>query len=385
MIQSRVEGSASSGTTGAATPAGEPRLARPASSPGTSRIRAERKRGGRPSHAPTARPACAAEEREPSTRPRRSDVRRPAAPPGRPGGYDGARRRPVRADRVAGGHGPARPASWPSRRRRPLPPPGCSGWWHRSPCRCGPSSVTSSNRPPATSSPRTTPASSPPSSSGSWSRRPSLSPSRARPSRSSTTGCGRPAPRHGAPGTRPPARPRPTHGHHALRHVEPDERPGDRCGAAPRVRQPLAHLTRGPWTESGPAAAALVEPNARVQQHGEGPPGRDVPSPRRRERRSRVDHRRRTTRTVPLPCPVVGLLEGDPAGEADVRGFPMAHRLSLGSTPGDGHRLSRTRRRTRAPSRAGRPGWRRYWSQRSPRRRTGSWPWRPVGPPCRCL
>lgn len=128
---------------------------------------------------------------------------------------------------------------------------------------------------------------------------------------------------------------------HALRHVEPYERLGDRRAAAPRVRHPLAHQSQPSGTVAGSTAAALVKPHACVQQHSEGPPCRDVPPPRRRERRSRVDHRLRTARTAPLPRPVVGLLERDPAGEADVRGFPMAHRLSLKSAPGDSHRLVR--------------------------------------------
>ncbi len=135
---------------------------------------------------------------------------------------------------------------------------------------------------------------------------------------------------------------------HPLGHLEPDERLGDRRAAASRVRQPLTHLAQRPWTESGPAAAALVEAHARVQQHREGPPRRDVPTARCREGRSRVDHRLGAARAVPLPGPVVGLLERDPAGEADVRGFPMTHRFSLEIAPGDGHRVLRPHRRTPA-------------------------------------
>lgn len=158
-------------------------------------------------------------------------------------------------------------------------------------------------------------------------------------------GAGRPL--HAPSPPAPPRAPVTREGAAALRHVPSDERLGHRRAAAPRVRQPLTHLTRRPRTESGPAAAALVEPHARVQQHREGPPGRDVPPPRCRERRPHVDHRLRAARTAPLPCPVVGLLEGGAAGEADVRGLRMAHPPSLGIAPGGGHRLSSDPRQSR--------------------------------------
>ncbi len=131
----------------------------------------------------------------------------------------------------------------------------------------------------------------------------------------------------------------------------------DWLATTPRVRHPFTHLAQGPRAVPGSTAAALAEAHARVEQGCEGSPRGDVSLPGRGERRTGMDHRLRATRTDSLPRPVVRLLVGDPAGEADVRGLRMGHEVSLEVVPKASHRVHVRKGRRLAARGLRRPNW----------------------------
>src|SRR5690606_29453226 len=90
----------------------------------------------------------------------------------------------------------------------------------------------------------------------------------------------------------------------------PYEGPGERLPGPARVSHPGPHLRERARPVAGPAAAALGEADARVQQQGEHPPGRLVPPGRGRERGAHVDQRPRAARAGPLALAVDLLVRG---------------------------------------------------------------------------
>lgn len=110
-----------------------------------------------------------------------------------------------------------------------------------------------------------------------------------------------------------------------LRQLRAHQCTRERLTTPSRIRHALAHLAACARTIARAATAALVEADTGVQKDRQGPPGRGVAPPRRREGGTHMDQRLGTARAEAVVVTKVVLLVGGPTGQTDKGGLRMGH------------------------------------------------------------